>query len=539
MAPADHLTDALTAYADQDWSRARSSFEAADEQGQLSGHDLQTFATTMYMLGEVDSMLGLVERSHRTHLDAGAAEAAARSAVWLAANYAAYGKTGPAMGWLKRGEELLGDGESVVTGWMAIAGAARHERAGNFERVIAAAERAAAMGRRFGDADLVAMARQLHGRALLKLDRVFEGLEILDAVMVAVVGGELSPQITGIVYCSVIDGCFEVQEIRRGRDWTAALSAWCDSQDDLVAFTDQCFAHRAEIRRYEGLWDQALAEAAQSHRRHARGLIAAQAFYQQGEVHRLRGEYDLAEASYRSVSDKGSDPQPGLALLRLATGDTVAAVAGIKRAVAEAKGRFEQGRLLPALIEIMLVAGDRSEAEAAVADLAAIAEITGIDVHRAGSSTAQGRWLLASEDPTGAATALRTAQELWIDLGMPYETARTKALLSVALEGMGDADTAQMEREAAIAMLSELGAAEVGELRSVASPPSDGNSHGLTGREMEVLRLMATGLTNKLIADELFISERTIDRHLSNIFTKLGVSSRTAAAAFAFQHDLL
>jgi DNA-binding CsgD family transcriptional regulator len=358
--------------------------------------------------------------------------------------------------------------------------------------------------------------------------------------MVAVTAEQLSPMVTGLVYCSVIEGCHEIGEIRRAAEWTMALSAWCDAQPDLVAFTDQCLAHRAEIMQLRGTWTEALEQARRAHQRKGGGLIAAQAYYQQAEIHRLRGDFGSAEDDYREVSSHGGDPQPGLARLRLAQGNPAAAAASVERALTERGDSIQRLAILPAYVDIMLGLGDTAAARAACDELDAAAHMTGIDMDRARSSYARGAVDLAAGRPGEAIPSLRAAFKLWQTLEVPHEMARTRASLAEALLAVGDEDTARLELEAARTTFSDLGAAP--DLIGVEALSGTGGSirpHDLTPRELEVLRLLASGATNRSIAEKLVLSQRTVDRHVSNIFAKLGVTTRSAATSHAYRHRLV
>ena len=386
-------------------------------------------------------------------------------------------------------------------------------------------------GQRFADADLLAIAVHEQGSMRIRQGEVQAGLSLLDEAMVAVTAGELSPIATGLVYCSVIEGCQRVHELRRAQEWTAALARWCEEQDDLVAFTGRCLVHRAEIMQVRGAWDEALEEARQAARTPDAG---GQALYRQGELHRLRGEFAAAEQAYREASRHGAEPQPGLALLRLVQSRGEAAVAAISRAVGEASDPLARSRLLPAQVEIMLATGDAEAAALACDELETLAEW--MDSHVLGATAAHAAaavYLAEEDDPLAALMSARGAAEAWQELDAPYECARARELVGLACRALGDEDSAAFEIEAAGETFARLGAAV-----DVARLEGSDAGHGLSARELQVLRLVAAGKTNKAIADELVLSERTVERHVSNIFAKLGLSTRAAATAFAYEHGL-
>jgi DNA-binding CsgD family transcriptional regulator len=264
---------------------------------------------------------------------------------------------------------------------------------------------------------------------------------------------------------------------------------------------------------------------------------AGAAAYQLAELHRLRGEAAEAEEAYRRASRWGREPQPGLALLRLAQGQPAAAQAAIRRALEEAVDLPGRARLLPAAAEIALAAGDRAAARAAAGELAEAAGRLDAPLLDATAAAASGAVRLADGDARAALVDLRAAWAAWRELGAPYEAARARVGIGLACRALGDPDSAALELDAARAVFEELGAAP--DLAGLERLTGRAPAGGLTPREVQVLRLVATGKTNRAIAAELLLSERTVDRHVSNIFTKLGVSSRAAATAWAYQHQLV
>jgi DNA-binding CsgD family transcriptional regulator len=532
------------AYSREAWLDAYESLSRADGEASLAPGDLALLATCAYMIGRESEYRTVLERAYRVHLEAGDEIAALRCAFWIGVTLASHGETGGASGWLRRARRLLErqDGERVEHGYLLLPSVFQLVAGDDSEAAAATAGEAAAIGERFGDPDLFALATHQEGEILIRIGRLDEGLGLLDEAMVAVIAGELSPIVAGIVYCGVILACQDAHEVRRAREWTAALSTWCARQPDVVAFTGRCLVHRAEIMQLEGEFSGALEEARRAAERCLRGEnpgAAGDAWYRQGEIHRLRGHFAAAEAAYREASRLGREPQPGLALLRLAQGGPHAAASTIRRVVAETQAPGERAGVLPAFIEIMLAVDDVGAARGACRELESIA--AGQERGALGALAAQARGAveLAGGDAVRALAALRHAGDIWQELKAPYEAARVRELAGRACRVLEDEDAAALELAASRATYSELGAApDLARLRSLGGGPR-GDARELTDRELEVLRHLAAGETNKAIAGELVLSERTVDRHVSNIFAKLGVSSRTAATAYAYEHRLL
>jgi len=541
---AAELERGRAAYSAEAWSDAYESLSGADRESPLAAEDLGLLATSAYMLGREAEYLGLLERGHRAHLDAGEPLAALRCAFWIGVTLASRGDLGQASGWLARAQRILDRvrGDRVEKGYLLLPTVFEHEASGNWEAAAAVAAEAAAIGERFDDPDLFALAAHEQGHILIKTGRFGEGLRLLDESMVAVSAGELSPIVSGIVYCGVILACQDAYEVGRAQEWTAALSGWCERQPDLVAFTGRCLVHRAEIMQLQGAWSEALEEARRAAERCLQGenpAAAGEALYRQGEVHRMRGEFGLAEDAYREASRRGREPQPGLAQLRLAQGRPDAAEAAIRRVVSETAEAGRRAALLPAYVEVTMAVGDLEAARGACRELEAIAE--GHEEHALGAMAAQARGAieLAEGSASAALPSLRRAGEVWERLRAPYHAARVRELVGLTCRALGDQDTAALELEAARTAFSDLGAAP--DLSRLDSLPggTPAEAHDLTDRELEVLRHVAAGETNKAIAATLVLSERTVDRHVSNIFAKLGVSSRTAAAAYAHRNRLV
>jgi DNA-binding CsgD family transcriptional regulator len=414
---------------------------------------------------------------------------------------------------------------------------------GDVDAALATAARAGEIGDRFDDADLGALGRNLQGMVQLQRGRLAEGLALLDDAMLAATSGGLSPVVTGLIYCNVISCCQRVYAVDRAREWTAALADWCEAQPQLVTFNGSCRVHRAEIMQLHGAWPEAIEEARRAVGRIGGGAdpdATGPARYQEGEIHRLRGEFAAAEQAYRLASQHGREPQPGLALLRLAQGQGEAAASAIRRVAEASNDPLQRTRFLPAMVEIMLSVGELEQARAAAQELNEISARFPMEILRAIAAHAEGAVLLAEGDARGALSPLRHAFEAWRQAGAPYLAARVRALVGSACRALGDQEGAELELEAARSVFESLGARpDLERLAARAEESATRRPHGLTARELQVLRLVATGKTNKAIATELFLSEKTVDRHVSNIFVKLDVSSRAAATAYAYQHELI
>jgi DNA-binding NarL/FixJ family response regulator len=541
----DALHRGRSAFAANAWTDAVAGLAEADRAAPLGPDDLERLASAAYLTGRDAESADAWARAHHELLARGEPRRAARCAIWLGFGLLLRGETARASGWMARARRVLADGPPDLAehGFLLWADAFRTIMAGDPVAALAGFEQAAAIGERRHDPDVAALGRVGAGRARIRLGDTGAGAALLDEVMVAVETGELSPIVVGDLYCTVIEGCQELFDLRRAQQWTAVLTGWCAAQQDLVPYRGQCLLHRAELLQLRGAWPEALEEARGATARFlepAGHPAAGAAAYQEAELHRLRGEPAEAEEAYRRASRWGREPQPGLALLRLAQGEGAAAQAAIRRALDEASDRPDRTRLLPAFVEIALAGGDLPAARGAADELARAAEELEAPLLRATAAAAEGEVLLAEGDARAALAALRAAWAGWQELEAPYEAARARVGIGLACRALGDRDSAAMELDAARWAFQRLGAApDLARLEALAGDGPAGAAGGLTAREVEVLRLVATGRTNRAIASELVLSERTVDRHVSNILTKLGVPSRAAATAWAYEHRLV
>jgi ATP/maltotriose-dependent transcriptional regulator MalT len=542
MGIVDELSKARAAFEQQDWATAFAALAATDPE-QLAVDDLERLATAAFLLGRADESRQLLQRMWQLHVDAREYPEAAWSAFWLAFALVGTGDLAVGGGWIARAHALLDDhGTDVVErGYLLIHDMFRHVFSGEFPEALGIAERIIDYGRRFGDDQLLAMGLSSQGRLTLYTGRVREALALCDQAMAVVMAGTVTPGIAGHIYCTMIEGCQEIADFGRAEAWTAALTRWCDGQAGLLPFTGQCATHRGQIMSLHGAYQQALEEFAHARRRYeAEGSspAAGTAWAEEGDVRRVLGDFTGAEQAYEQAIQCGHEPQPGLALLWLAQRRHDSAVAAVRRLLAEVGDPVHRSRILPAAVEILLADGQAvDDADSAAAELTGIAEEFGCAAVIARAAYAQASVALAQGDAAGALPYLRRAVQEWARLDAPYEVARCRLAIGRALTALGDADSARTEFQTARQLFSELDAGPAA--REVAALLEPGLPGGLTEREVEVLRLVAAGRSNPEIAAALTLSEKTVARHLSNIFTKLDVSSRTAAAAFAYEQHLV
>ncbi len=542
MAEIKALARGRNAVVHKDWAESYRLLDEADRLGPLEPNDLEQLAAAAYLVGRDAESDTFRARAHQAYLDRGDMEKAAGCAAWLGSALLHRGAIAPASGWFARAERILDEAhlDSVVRGYLLIPSAIQRIVQGDAAAGDATFLQAAEIARRFRDRGLASLACSGRGRAMIRLGRIAEGAALLDEAMVAVLAGDVAPLLAGDIYCTVLEGCQETFDLRRAYEWTMSLEEWCAAQPGLVRYRGECLLYRAEVMQQHGRWTDAAHNAQDACELLASRPAAGAAFYQVGEICRLRGEFDKAEAAYARANERGKKPQPGLSLLRLAQGDIGASAASIRGVLLDTRVATTRARMLGAAVDILIAAGDLNEARTAAAELAGIASTIDAPLLHAASAHAAGAVHLAAGEIAEASASLRRAWEICRDLGAPYDEARARVLMANVCERRGDEDGRRLELAAARRLFDELGA-EPGLLRTAEQPDRApvGSMGSLSEREAQVLRLIAAGKTNRDVAAALFISEKTVARHVSNIFDKLGVSSRTAAVAWAYQHNFL
>lgn len=530
-------------YRQRSWSQVYEALKK--NENALTTEELYELALAAYLTGKDEESIDLLGSVHHQFLENNKIRQAIRCAFWIGLLLMFRGERARGSGWLSLAHRLVEERqyEGPESGLLLIPAGLGALGAGNAEAAYENFEKARAAGQAYSDWDLTTLSLLGQGQAMIHLGNISEGIALLDESMVAVESADISPLVVGVVYCAVIETCQLIFDIRRAQEWTAVLSQWCESQPDLAPFRGQCLIRRSQIMHIHGEWSEALDEmrrACQMLSKPPGEPAAGEAYYLLAEIFRLRGDFQQAEKLYVEANKWGRKPQPGLALLRLSQNEKKLAIKSIQNALDEAKIPLRRIKILPAYIKIMLAHDKMAEARAAVDELNTVAEKYDATFLQATTAYCRGAVFLKEGDADAAIEVLCKSLNFWNELSAPYEIATARLLLGMAYRNQGDEDTANMELTAAQWIFRELEALpDVKTAETLLHIKDEPDLHGLTLRELQVLRLVAKGETNKAIAGGLFISERTVERHLSNIFNKLQVNSRTEAATFGHKHRIL
>ena len=538
--PDTGIERARDAWARADWAEAYDAFRAEDPSA-LTARDLERLADAAWWISKLEESLDARQRAYGAFAAEGDERAAGAAAARLSIEHFTRDEPSIGAGFLMRAQRHLQDVPACPEqGFLAVIESAVARFAGDLDGAIDASRRAIEIAESFGDRNIVALAIHAEGLALIDAGRVPQGVALLDEAMSAALNGDLSPYFTGIIYCNLIQACLELSDVRRAGEWSDAARIWCDALQPDAPFPGMCRVNRAEVARLRGAWPEAEAEAVLASEQlvDLEPGLAATAFNQVGEIRRRTGDVDGAEAAFAKAHELGADPQPGLALLRFAQGKVEAARTALRLALSAEHQRPRRSRLLAAQVEVALAAEDLDEARGAADELETIAGEAGTPALAAAADTALGAISLAEGDGPAALERLGRASTAWHELKLPYEAAKARVLYARAIRAGGDEEGAQLELRSALAAFERLGAHPDAATTARLLGGSEVVPGGLTARELEVLRLLAAGKTNRDIAVELVISEHTVARHLQNMYAKLGVTSRSGATAFAFEHGL-
>ena len=536
MDSGDVVVRGREAFERRDWLAAYEGLSAAGS-GALRAADFADLATAAYLLCRHDDCVAAMQRAHQAYLAGDELEAAVRTAFWLSVVLRQNGEIAVANGWIARAERVSQGvpEDSVEHGYLEFARLMRDLFSGDHAEASTRAERVVDIGRRFGDANLVGCGLMSCGRRAIYAGDVRRGFGLLDEAIVSVIAGEMSPVLAGMVLCSAIEGCQELGEFGRVAQWTRALDTWCADQQGLEMFTGTCALHKGQVATMNGDLAGAVTEFEESIERFKRGghpRPLGYAYAELGDVLRVQGRYADAATMLRRASEAGWDPAAQQAMLDLACGRLGDAAAGARRMLIGSRTPIHRVKKLISAIDLLLADGDLEESGSAVDELAALAAQLDTVQLRAHAARAEGAWALAVGEVERAEAASRRALDLFLEAGNAYEAARARLLVAQALDAAGDVAASEREADLGRAALNAMGAAFPSSVRQPADPA------GLTERQLEVLRLVAAGRSNRDISRDLHLSEKTVARHLSNIFVKLDVQSRTAAAAYAFAHGV-
>ncbi|MBS1905480.1 MAG: response regulator transcription factor [Actinobacteria bacterium] len=512
-------------------------------EAQLGADELDELGQAAWFTGRDEVSHRAWERAHLRHLDDGNLAAAVRCVFWLGFTLREHGEEVLARTWMGRLLELCArpEADARTEAYRELCGAAARYGQGDVEGSVPQYRRATELAAATDDGDLDALATMGLGRALVDLGRLEEGFACLDQVMLMIGSGRVSDRAAGPAFCSVVAGLLARGDLERARVWTRDLGDWCDTQRGLEPFRGECTLHRATVMQLGGEWGAAAKAAEQVCRTETRAETLGNAWYRAAELHRVAGRAAAARDAYREAAAIGREVQPGLALLHRDAGELETAWSGLSRARASALGPADRVDVLAAAVTVALDRGRIAEARAATEELAACAAAFDSLCLHAQSAQARGEVALREGRPADALPLLRAAWLDWRRLDAPHQAALVRIAIGSAARAAGDEEGAQLEFDAARAVLEGLGAVpDLARLERLATTTHrEAADPGLSRREREVLELVAQGWSNHRIAEHLFLSDRTVARHVGSILSKLDVPSRSAATAYAYTHGLV
>jgi ATP/maltotriose-dependent transcriptional regulator MalT len=524
------------------WRRCVDLLADADERQPLDGASLLLLGQAAFLIGDDERAEAAFARAYASAVAADDPPSAVRAALSSSFVLEQAGDLVRSGAWAARAERLVEDhglsgGEA---GWLLARRGHQLVREQRLAEALAVAREGERVGLSAGDADAVVLSRLSIAFALVLGGERDQAIRVFDEVMLAVSSDETSPAVVGLCYCASVAACMVMRDVVRARSWTATLDRWCAARPDLGPYRGTCLVHRAQMSTLGGNWTGALDEAARALRL-LHGPAAGDACYQLGELHRLMGHDADAEDAYRRANALGRQPEPGLSRLRTAEGRADVAIRTLQRLCAEPRPPEDRAELLAARVDAELAEGDVDAALGTAAELRGITASLATPLISALADHAEGAALLAAGRPDAALAVLRRAQRGWTALDLPHSCAQTRLLAGGCLRALGDEDAAGLEFEAARECFERLGAAPdlARADRLAAGGCAPARRSPLTDREVEVVRLVAAGHTNRAIANLLCLSEKTVARHLANVYAKLDLPSRAAATAYAYDHGLV
>lgn len=444
------------------WLEATDAFVAAEAVRPLSGADLEGLAQAAFFAARADLEIEAKERAFKAYEGEGDRDRAAYLAIDIARKYGYAGKPSISGVWVRRAEGIIGpETGPYVHGYLALVHSEGARSSGNLDKALELAEQAISISQEAADADLRAYALSNLGELKIASGDTVGGVALMEEASMSAVNGELSPFTTGVTACRVIGACRDLTDYRRASEWIEATERYCDRQS-LSGFPGICRIHRAEVAVVGGDWvraEEELLRATTELEAYRSVPPQADGFYAIGDIRRLKGDFEGAEAALREAHARGRSPQPALALIRLAEGKTKAAATALDAALVEqAQDQWARARLLPAQVEVALAAGDTSLARRATDELTAIVTGYASPAYEAIRRVTLGRILIAEGEPAAAVPEIRAAMTGWRDVGAPYEIARARVVLARALRALDDVEGADLESRAAADEFRRLGA---------------------------------------------------------------------------------